>query len=211
MTLFISSHLPSFPCSLISLQLQLNPELKNSKSVMDPFLDTIPKGRGEEVRKRVRERDASDSAERPTKRSRADTSTLLPPGDEESVLMPEDDTDKYDRKRLQKGLRYVSAAAKRKITLRTQEFLKLHKDAYKAALKGEISDRESRVVVQAMDQVYYSKAFYLEPLSSKNDEDLIPYLKLRRIEPPSVYGVFLGKRIAGNPRATQSSSQGRRL
>ena len=97
---------------------------------MDPYLDTIPDDRGEEIRKRVRERDGSDSEGRPAKRPRADTSALYPPGgDEQEVdepLKPEDDLDKYDRERLQKGLRYINGAAKRKITPRTQEFLKLH-------------------------------------------------------------------------------------
>lgn len=56
----------------------------------------------------------------PTKRTRADTSALLlPGGDEQKVeapLKPEDDLDKYDRERLQQGLRYVKGAAKRMIT-----------------------------------------------------------------------------------------------
>ncbi|KAK0515816.1 hypothetical protein JMJ35_001850 [Cladonia borealis] len=44
-------------------------------------------------------------------------------------------------------------ARSRKITQRAQEFLKLHKDAYKAAL--EAPDEASQAIVQAMDQVYY--------------------------------------------------------
>ena len=107
---------------------------------MDPYFDIIPDDRGEEIRKRVRERDGSDSVGRPTKRARAKTSALLPPGGDGQEVdeppKPEDDLDKYDRERLQKGLRYINGAAKRKITPRTYEFLKLYKDAYKATLDG---------------------------------------------------------------------------
>ncbi|MCJ1306219.1 hypothetical protein MMC08_009037 [Hypocenomyce scalaris] len=166
---------------------------------MDPYFDIIPDDRGEEIRKRVRERDGSDSEERPTKRARADTSTHLPPeGDGQEVEeppMPEDDLDKYDRERLQKGLRYINEAAKRKITPRTQEFLKLHKDAYKAALEGRAPEKASRAVVQAMDQVYYSAAFYLKPRSLEEHEHLMHYVKLRRLELLANYGHYLGQQM----------------
>lgn len=127
---------------------------------MDPYLDTIPDDRGKETRKRVRERDGSES---PTERARANTSALLSPGDDgqevEEPAKPEEDLDKSDRERLQKERRYINGAAKRKITPRTQGFLKLHEDAYKAALDGGAPGKASHVAVQAMDQVYYSAAF----------------------------------------------------
>ena len=41
-----------------------------------------------------------------------------------------------------------------RVTPLTQEFLKLHKDAYKAAL--EAPDEASQAIVQVMDQVYYA-------------------------------------------------------
>ena len=76
---------------------------------MDSYLNTIPYDLGKEVRNRVRERD-SDSEERPRKRGRADTGALLAPEDDgqevEEPLKPEEDLDKYDRVRLQKGLKY---------------------------------------------------------------------------------------------------------
>ena len=166
---------------------------------MDPYLDTIPDDRGEEIRKRVRERDGPDSEGRPRKRGRADTNALLPPEDDgqeiEEPPKPEDDLDKYDRERLQKGLRYINGAAKRKITPRTQEFLKLHKDAYKAALDGRTPEKASRAVVQAMDQVYYSAAFFFKPRSSEEHERLIYYLKLRRLELLANYGNYLGQEL----------------
>lgn len=166
---------------------------------MDPYLDTIPDDRGEEIRKRVRERDGSDSEERSTKRARADTSSLLPPGGDgqevEEPPKPEDDLDKYDRERLQKGLRYINGAAKRKITPRTKEFLKLHKDAYKVALDGRAPEKASRAVVQAMDQVYYFAAFYLKPRSSEEHEHLMHYVKLRRLELLVNYGDYLGQEL----------------
>jgi hypothetical protein len=172
---------------------------RRSVPAMDPYLDTIPDDRGEEIRKRVRERDGSDSEGRPAKRARADTSSLLPPGGDEQEVeeppKPEDDLDKYDRERLQKGLRYINRAAKRKITPRTQEFLKLHKDAYKAALDSEAPEKASRAVVQAMDQVYHSAAFYFKPRSSEEHEHLMCYVKLRRLELLANYGDYLGQEL----------------
>ena len=53
---------------------------------MNPYLDTIPDDLGEEIKKRVRERDGSDSEGRPTKRPRADTSAILPPGNDEQNI-----------------------------------------------------------------------------------------------------------------------------
>ena len=166
---------------------------------MDPYFDIIPDDRGEEIRKRVRERDGSDSVGRPTKRARADTSALLPPGGDGQEVdeppKPEDDLDKYDLERLQKGLRYINGAAKRKITPRTHEFLKLYKDAYKATLDGGAPGKASRAVVQAMDQVYYSAAFYLKPRSSEEYERLMHYVKLRRLELLANYGDYLGQEL----------------
>ena len=95
---------------------------------MDPYLNTIPYDQGEEIRKRVTERDGFDNEGRPTERARADTSTFLPLGgdgqevEEPEPPKPEDDLDKYDRERLQNGLRYIHRAAKRKITPRTRSF-----------------------------------------------------------------------------------------
>ncbi|MCJ1481905.1 hypothetical protein MMC06_002066 [Schaereria dolodes] len=166
---------------------------------MDPYIDTIPGDRGEEIRKHVRERDGSDSKRPPIKRARADTRALLPPdGDGQDVKeppKPEEDLDEYSRERLQRGPRYINGAAKRKITPRTQAILKLHKDAYKAALDNGAPEKASRAVVQAMDQVYYSAAFYLKPRSSKEHENLMHYVKLRRLELMANYGNYLGQEL----------------
>lgn len=166
---------------------------------MDPYLDTIPDDRGEEIKDLVKERDGSDSEGRPIKRARADTSALLPPGNDEQSIedppIPESDLNNYDRERLQKGLRCIIEAAKKKITPRTQEFLKLHKDAYKAALEAHTSEEASRAVVQAMDQVYHTAAFYFEPRSSEEYERLMIYLKLRRLESMANYGDYLRQEL----------------
>lgn len=53
---------------------------------MNSYLDTIPDDRGEEIKKRVGERDGSDSDGRPIKRARADTSAPLPPGNDEQNI-----------------------------------------------------------------------------------------------------------------------------
>ena len=168
---------------------------------MDPYLNLIPNERGEEIRKRMRERDGSDSEGRPTKRARAKSSALLPPGGDglevEEHPKPEDDLDKYDRERLQKGLRSINGAAKQKITPRTREFLKLHKDAYTVALDSGAPEKASRAVVQAMDQAYHSFWFYFKPHSSEEHGHLMHYVKLRRLELLSNYGDYLGQGLQG--------------
>lgn len=166
---------------------------------MDPYLNSIPDEGGEEIKKRIRARDGSDTEEQPTKRARSDTSALLPPGNDEPNLedppKPESDLNNYNHERLQKGLRYVNEAAKRKVTPRTQEFLKLHKDAYKVALEGQAPAEAARAVVQAMDQVYYSAAFYLKARSPEEYDRLMSYLKLRRLELLANYGDYLGQEL----------------
>ena len=82
----------------------------------------------------------------------------------------------------------INRPAKRIITPRTQEFLKIHKDAYKIALDVEPSDKAALAVVQAMDTVYYSSAFYVKPRSSEEHEHLMYYVKLRRLEFLANYG-----------------------
>lgn len=83
-----------------------------------PYISSSPRSI---IKKRVRERDGSEDEERLMKRPRANTSTLLPPqpeGGRQDISEPPkpgDDLDRYDRARLQQGLRYVDGAAKRKI------------------------------------------------------------------------------------------------
>ena len=86
-------------------------------------------------------------------------------------------------------------AAKRKITPRTQELLKLHKDAYKVALDGGAPEEASRAVVQAMDQVYCSAAFYLRSRSSEEHKRLMNYVKLRQLELLANHGDYLGQEL----------------
>lgn len=169
---------------------------------MDSYVDAIPDDGGEEIKKRVRERDGSDDDEGNTakrRRARADTTSLLPPGGDEQELeeppKPEDSLDKYDRERLQRGLRYINTASKRKITPRTREFLRLHKDAYKVALDGSSPEEASRAVVQALDQVYHSAAFYFDPRQPEEHDRLMYYVKLRRLELLANYGDYLGQEL----------------
>ena len=166
---------------------------------MDPYLDVIPNEQGEQIKKRIRDRDGPEDEERPIKRARSDTNALLlPDGDRKQMdepPKPEDDLNKYDRERLQQGLGYINRAGKRIITPRTQEFLKMHKDAYKVALDVEPSDKAALAVVQAMDTVYYKSAFYLKPRSSEEHEHLMQYVKLRRLEFLANYGDYLGQEL----------------
>lgn len=179
---------------------------------MDLYLDIVPDEHGEAIKKRVRERDGSDDEGRPVKRSRADTITLLPLGEDEEEIEepppPEDDLDKYDRERLQKGLKYVNGAVKRKITPRTKEFLNLHKDAYKAALDGSSPVEASRAVVQAMDRVYHSTAFFFKPRSSEEHENLMRLVKLRRLEFLANYGDYLGQELQGLRANLKAAAKG---
>ena len=164
---------------------------------MDPYLDTVPYDRGEEVTKRVRERDTSDNEGPPRKRARADTNALLPPEihgyEVEGPLKPEEDLDKYDQERLQKGLKGVNEAAKRKITPRTRAFLSIHKDAYKVALENPSPGKASLAVIQTLDDVYHSAAFYFKPRQPEEHGRFLCYVELRRMELKANYGDYLGQ------------------
>lgn len=168
---------------------------------MDRTFDNIPDDHGAEIKKRVIERDGSDGEERPTKRARANTSDLLPLEsdwqDTEELPKPEDVLDKYDHKRLQRGLRFISGAAKRKVTPRTQEFLELYKEAYKVALDVKAPAEASRAVVQAMDKAYFSTSFYFQPRSLEEHDRLMHYVRLRRLEFTANYGDYLGQELQG--------------
>lgn len=165
---------------------------------MDPYIDIISDDHGEKIRKRVRERDDPDSEGRAPKRARANTSTLLSAENNRRDIepsKPEDDLNKYDRDRLQQGLRYIEKAAKRKITPRTQEFLKLHKHAYKIALNNEAIDQSSQAIIQAINTVYFSASFYLKPRTSKKHDHLMCYIKLRQLEFLANYGDYLRQEL----------------
>ena len=110
-------------------------------------------------------------------------------------LQPENHLNKYDRERLQRGLRYIGGAAKRRITPRTQEFLKLQKEAYENALDGGTPGTDPRAVVQAMDKFYYSAAYYFRPRSLNEYEHLMHYVKLRRLDLMANYGNQFGQKI----------------
>lgn len=167
---------------------------------MDPYRDTIPDDYGEDIKERIRKRDDPNDEGRPRKRARANTGALLPPesDDRQDVQKPlklEYTLDKYHRERLQQGLRYIDKAARRKITPRTQEFLRIHKDAYKVALDDETPDEAARAVVQALDKVYVRCAFHLKPRQTEVYDRLMPFVKLRRLELVANYGDYLGHEL----------------
>lgn len=103
--------------------------------------------------------------------------------------------DNYHRERLQQGLRYIDKAAKRKVSPRTQELLKIHEDACKVALGDETPDEAARVLVQALDKVYLSGTFCLKPRSTEKYDRLVLYVKLRRLELLVNYGDYLGHEL----------------
>ena len=164
--------------------------------MMDPYRDVIPGEDVEEVRKKVRERDCSNSEEPIPKRARANTNAYLPQDGEDEMEKPpepEETLELYDHDRLQRGLNHICQAARRKITPRTEEFLKLHKDAYKKALDAESTDVPTRAVVQAMDKVYYSAVFILRPQSEQEYKKYMAYTDLRQRELLFNYGDYLGQ------------------
>ncbi|KAI4213847.1 MAG: hypothetical protein LQ351_003542 [Letrouitia transgressa] len=170
---------------------------------MDFYRNVISGGHSEEIRKLVRKRDGSNSEEPYKKRPRADTNALVPqiggqdieePQPPESPK-PEENINKYDRERLQKGLHYVNGALKQKITPRTRTFLQFYKDTYKVALDGQLDD-PARAVVQALDRVYSSSAFYFRPRRSEEMKDFEGYMKLRRMKMLANYGDYLGQDLS---------------
>ena len=168
---------------------------------MDPIESTVPEEGALEIKKRIRERDGSDEEGRPFKRARSDTTTLLPlesddnsPMQNDAPPKPEDNLEDYGNVRLSSGLQYVDKASKkRNITPRTKEFLRLHKEAYKLALESPNEREKSCAVVQALDKVYYSSAFYFHPRDQKEHDRLMAYVKLRRWEMLANYGDYLGQ------------------
>jgi hypothetical protein len=73
----------------------------------------------------------------------------------------------------------MNGTALRKITPRTKEFLK---DAYKVALDGSVPEEASRAVVQAIDRVYNSSAFFFKPRSSEEHEHLMYYVASSQLQ-----------------------------
>lgn len=51
--------------------------------------------------------------------------------------------------------------------------------------------------MQALDQVYYSAAFYFKPASSEDHQRYIYFVKLRRLELLANYGDYLGYELQG--------------
>lgn len=156
-----------------------------------------PGDEGAIIDKRVRERDGSDDDERELvvkrQRQRSNTISLVDengPG-VDTVPRPEQDLSRYNKDRLEQGLRYLHKESKRKITPRTAEFLVQYKDAYKVALEDK--DPAAARVVQAMDKLYYSSAYYFKARTAEEDKKLNCYLTLRRLELLANYGDYLGQ------------------
>ncbi|KAL6718707.1 hypothetical protein ACLMJK_002941 [Lecanora helva] len=163
---------------------------------MDPILDTIPEDYAYDIKDLVRKRDESSKLggeERPAKRARAGTLALL--GEEHGEgdpPHPELEIQAYTKERLRSGLRYLHKAAQRKITPRTKEYLRLHRDAYKVALEGDRPEHEAKAVVQALDNVYFSESFYFKPRSGEEQSRLERYIQFRRLQLLANYGDYLG-------------------
>lgn len=104
---------------------------------MNSLNNIIPYDQGPEIQQKIRERDESDGEERPKKRPRLETTSLIEDDGKGSIvqnpLKPETELISYNRERLQNGLRFLHNESKRNVTPRTIEFLNIHKDAYKVA------------------------------------------------------------------------------
>ncbi|KAL9609238.1 MAG: hypothetical protein Q9167_005973 [Letrouitia subvulpina] len=117
----------------------------------------------------------------------------MPEEDVETPPKPEEDLEKYTKERLQAGLKFIKGAEKRNITPRTQQYLRFYKDAYKVALEGTRPKKASCAVVQKMDEVYCSSAFYFRARSSAEHQRHQLYLKLRQLELLGNYRDYLGQ------------------
>ena len=165
---------------------------------MDPYIDTLPHDRGEEIKDLVAERDRSDDEPPLPESAGMDTDELFPPetdrhGPEDS-LEPEDDLNNYTWERLQSGLLKINQAAEEmQITPRTRTFLSLYRDAYEVALAGTCPAIASRRVVRAMDDVYHSATWYYRPRTGEEYGSMMCYIELRKLELQANYADFMGQ------------------
>lgn len=159
----------------------------------------IPYDQGPYLERLIRERDGPDAEERAKKRPRSDTISVLEKEgkgkDIENPPQAEQDLAKYSRKRLQEGLQFLHNESERKVTPRTIEFLNLHKDAYKVVLEKKTLEEPSLAVVQALDRVYFSAAFYFRARLSDEYNTFMYYVNLRRLELLANYGDCLGQEL----------------
>ena len=163
---------------------------------MDIINVTIPDTVDADSKKRVAESHSEEGY--PTKRLRADTTTLIaakptlydPP-------YPEKDLTRYSQSRLQEGLAFVNQALKKQnITPRTKTFLSLHKNALKVALEDAEPAQSTLATVQTFESIYMSEAFYFAPRDENAQKHLDAYLKLRRLELLAQYGDYLSLELA---------------
>lgn len=168
---------------------------------MDPYR-SIPEEKGEIIRELVRKRKEMDSeVESPSKRLRTQADDIErteaddPYISDEDPIKPEDDLKKYDYQRLNNGLKKMTKLAVRKVTPRTNEFLKIHIDAYKIALHDAVRKEASVAVVQALDQVYCSEAFLLKPRMADEHDFHMQFVKLRRMELLANYEDYLDQSL----------------
>jgi hypothetical protein len=130
--------------------------------------------------------------------SNAETSASVQPP------KPEEKLDAYSHQRLEQGLEYIISASKRDITPRTRTFLKLHQEAYEKALADPFKNLAAVAVVQTLDRVYYTEAFYFKPRQGKDYEQLLAFVKLRQLELLANYGD-----ASGIERGCENRKEGR--
>ncbi|KAL6719972.1 hypothetical protein ACLMJK_001893 [Lecanora helva] len=162
---------------------------------MDPMKDTVPSEQAPQIKNLVHRRDGDDTEFPPNKRLKLQAGFDSGVDDEGvgTTIRPETDLTMYDQERLVKGLSYVKRAGKRNVTPRTQVFLALHQEAYETVLKPETPQRQSRAVVQALDNVYFSDAFLFKQRSPDEQDRLSAYTRLRRLELLANYGDYVGQ------------------
>ncbi|KAI9723304.1 MAG: hypothetical protein M1812_001187 [Candelaria pacifica] len=177
---------------------------------MDHYADIIPDDFSGEIRKRLRERDGDEPDPRHLKRQRADTNTLIPEhieGDLTTPPLPEADLERYDRERLNRGLNYIKQAANRRITPRTEVFLELAKEAYNAALDTDAPNDKSVAVVQTFDEIYNNGAFFFKDRTPEDYEQLMHYVRLRRMELRANYGDYLGQTLGDSTTRLKAEAE----
>lgn len=73
--------------------------------------------------------------------------------------------------------------------------MKLHQEAYEKALVDPFKNPAAVAVVQTLDRVFYTEAFYFEPRQGKDYEQLLAFVKLRQLELLTNYEDYLGHEL----------------
>jgi FtsZ-interacting cell division protein YlmF len=146
----------------------------------------------EKIRELVRERKETggkDEEVSPTKRVGGENDTEAEAADaiadsdssDKELIIPEDDIAKYDKVRLQRGVSEDDKGSQAQDYSSHKRVPQENASAHIKTARADDAKREASVaVVQALDEVYYSKIFFFKPRKEDEHESLMQYVKLRR-------------------------------